>query len=164
MSDLCPVLAPHYKELRKYIRKRVPSSHEADDLTQEAYVRAFGRRKHEEIQEPVRLLYCIARNLLIDRSRRAKTCPLCSSLEYQPDLPQPAALCPAMMAEVKEELALLRTAVARLPERCQAVFKLSRFEGLSHAEIATRLGITTKTVENHMGRALVACRTALAKE
>lgn len=67
------------------------------------------------------------------------------------------------MAEVRDELAVLRAAVANLPERCQQVFILSRFEGLSYAEIAERLQITTKTVENHMGRAILACRAALEK-
>lgn len=162
--DPDPPLAPHYQELRSYFRKRVSNRHEADDLTQEAYVRAFGRKKSDAIKEPVRLLYRIARNLLIDRSRRAQTRPKTAALDPEVEIPQPAALSPAMMAEVKDELAILRAAVAALPERCREVFILSRFEGLSYAEIATRLGITTKTVENHMGRAILACRAALEKE
>jgi RNA polymerase sigma factor (sigma-70 family) len=156
-------LAPHYEELRRYFRKRVSSQHEADDLTQEAYVRVFGRKKSDAIKEPIRLLYRIARNLLIDRSRRAQTRPKMASFDQETEIAQ-ATPSPAMMAQVQDELAILRAAVANLPERCQEVFILSRFEGLSYAEIATRLGITVKTVENHMGRAILACRAALEKE
>ncbi len=137
--------------------------HEADDLTQEAYIRVFGRKKDDAVKEPIRLLYRIARNLLIDRSRRAQTRPKMASFDQETDIAQ-AAPSPAMMAQVQDELAILRTAVANLPERCQEVFILSRFEGLSYAEIADRLGITVKTVENHMGRAILACRAALEKE
>lgn len=155
--------APHYEELRSYFRKRVSSRHEADDLTQEAYVRIYGRKKSDAIKEPIRLLYRIARNLLIDRSRRAQTRPKMASFDQEAHIAQ-ATPSPAMMAQAQDELAILREAVANLPERCQQVFILSRFEGLSYAEIADRLGITTKTVENHMGRAILACRAALEKE
>ena len=163
-SDQNSSFSPHYEELRNYFRRRVNNQHEADDLTQEAYVRAFGRKKAETIKEPVRLLYRIARNLLIDRSRRAQTRPKMESFDREGDMAQPAVLSPAMMAQVQDELAILRAAVADLPERCREVFVLSRFEGLSYAEIAARLGITTKTVENHMARAILACRAALEKE
>ncbi len=43
--------------------------------------------------------------------------------------------------------------VANLPEKCQLVFKLSREEGLSHKEIAEKLGISQKTVESHLAKA-----------
>lgn len=155
-------LAPYYEELRSYFRRRVSSRHEADDLTQEAYARAFGRKKKDVVHEPLRLLYRIARNLLIDRSRRAKARPELMSLPAEIDVAQRTA-SPALLAEVRDELAVLRATVADLSERCQEVFILSRFEGLSYAEIGERLGITTKTVENHMGRAILACRAALEK-
>lgn len=155
-------LAPHYEELRKYFRKRVSSHHDADDLTQETYLRVFGRRSGDAIKEPLRLLYRVARNLLIDRSRRAQVRPELVALPSEQEIAH-AASSPAAMAEVRDELAVLRAAVANLPEHCQQVFILSRFEGLSYAEIAERLQITTKTVENHMGRAILACRAALEK-
>ena len=55
----------------------------------------------------------------------------------------------------------LTDTVERLPEKCRLVFKLSRSEGLSHKEIASRLGIAKKTVESHLSRALSSLRSAL---
>jgi RNA polymerase sigma-70 factor (ECF subfamily) len=64
---------------------------------------------------------------------------------------------------VAEELArALERAVGELPPRCREVFTLSRAGGLSYAEIAERLGISVKTVEAQMGRALRALRVELA--
>lgn len=51
--------------------------------------------------------------------------------------------------------------VESLPDKCQMVFKLSRNEQLSHKEIAEQLGISTKTVENHITNALKVLRDSL---
>ena len=55
----------------------------------------------------------------------------------------------------------LREALNELPEQCRTVFQLSRFEDMKYREIAERLGISIKTVENHMGKALKLLRTKL---
>lgn len=61
-----------------------------------------------------------------------------------------------------EELkAKLERLVAKLPEKCQLVYKLSRDEGLSQKEIAKQLDITEKTVEAHLTRALKVLRSGL---
>lgn len=49
-----------------------------------------------------------------------------------------------------------------MPEQCRRAFELSRFEELSYKEIADRLGIATKTVENQIGKALRILRTELS--
>ena len=61
----------------------------------------------------------------------------------------------------KELVAQIDTVVKLLPPKCQNVYKLSRYEQLSHKEIAKQLNISTKTVENHISFALRALRNAL---
>ena len=51
----------------------------------------------------------------------------------------------------------------RLPEQCRTIFQLSRFEELRYREIADKLGISVKTVENQMGKALRIMREELAE-
>jgi RNA polymerase sigma-70 factor (ECF subfamily) len=62
-----------------------------------------------------------------------------------------------------EALAAIRAAIVELPERTREVFLLNRDAGLSYREVAMRLGITVKTVEFHMGRALASLREQLAE-
>jgi RNA polymerase sigma-70 factor (ECF subfamily) len=61
----------------------------------------------------------------------------------------------------KELEVQLTRAMNELPEQCRTVFQLSRFEELRYREIADHLGISVKTVENHMGKALKILRTKL---
>ena len=56
---------------------------------------------------------------------------------------------------------LVAEGIEMLPEKCRIVFNLSRQEGLSYAQIAEELQISTKTVEAHMGTALKKLRTFL---
>lgn len=56
----------------------------------------------------------------------------------------------------------VRRAVAELPDRCREVFELSRFRGLKYSEIASALGISVKTVEAQMSKALRILREELA--
>jgi RNA polymerase sigma-70 factor (ECF subfamily) len=55
----------------------------------------------------------------------------------------------------------LRKALNELPEQCRIIFQLSRFEELRYREIAEKLGISVKTVENQMGKALKLLRVKL---
>ena len=57
----------------------------------------------------------------------------------------------------------IRSVIDSLPEKCREIFELNRFEGLKYAEIAMRLDISVKTVENQMSKALRVLREELGK-
>ena len=63
--------------------------------------------------------------------------------------------------EHRELLSQISSIVNNLSEKCKVVYKLSREEQLSHKEIASQLDISTKTVENHLNKALRQLRTSL---
>lgn len=65
-------------------------------------------------------------------------------------------------AEAGELEQRFQRALEKLPERCRAIFQLSRFSGLKYREIADQLGLSVKTVEAHMGKALKLLRQKLA--
>jgi RNA polymerase sigma-70 factor (ECF subfamily) len=64
-------------------------------------------------------------------------------------------------AELMDLKQKLQQAMNELPEKCRTIFQLSRFEELKYQEIADRLGISVKTVENQMGKALKVLRLKL---
>jgi len=55
----------------------------------------------------------------------------------------------------------IREAIDTLPEKCREIFELSRFEGMKYADIADKLNISVKTVENQMSKALKVLRKKL---
>ena len=57
----------------------------------------------------------------------------------------------------------IREALESLPEQCRTIFQLSRFEDLKYREIADRLQLSVKTVENQMGKALRIMRAKLVE-
>jgi len=63
--------------------------------------------------------------------------------------------------EHRELLSQINSIVDKLSEKCKVVYKLSREDQLSHKEIASRLDISTKTVENHLNKALRQLRISL---
>ena len=63
--------------------------------------------------------------------------------------------------ELNELKTLLNSEVSLLPERCRQVYKMSRDEYKSNKEIATQLGISEKTVENQITKALKKLRTMI---
>ena len=55
----------------------------------------------------------------------------------------------------------LQAALDQLPERCRLIFVMKRLEGMSHQEISAELGISPKTIENQITKALKALKEAL---
>ena len=70
---------------------------------------------------------------------------------------------PQQHLEAADLKRILHIAVESLPDRCRQVFALSRFEDLTHREIAERLDISVKTIENQMTKALRVIRAVLAQ-
>src|SRR5262249_57444192 len=63
-----------------------------------------------------------------------------------------------------QELERLQAIVARLPARCRRAFELRKFQGLSHREVAEHMGLSEKTIENHLTRALAAIAAAWSSD
>jgi RNA polymerase sigma-70 factor (ECF subfamily) len=69
----------------------------------------------------------------------------------------------ATESRVRALEARLESALRKLPEACRTIFQLSRFEELKYREIADRLGLSVKTVETQMSKALRILRVELAE-
>ena len=74
------------------------------------------------------------------------------------DLPAPAALGPEAQAASAQGMAALLATIDALPLRCREAFILHKFDGLPQAEVAAHMGISRKMVEQHIQRAMLACR------
>lgn len=133
----------------------------AEELVQDVFLGVWSRRERWTAPGGVRAyLYAAARNRALNHLRHERTARRAAeSGELVPDEGPPHADA----ATHERELATaVSTAVAALPGRCRDVFLLQRRRGLTYAQIARELGVSVKTVETQMSRALRSLRRALA--
>lgn len=134
----------------------------AKDLAQETFIRIWNYRDRlSEVQHFNAFINTLSRNLAIDHLRKKVFAT--ANEDYLVDYFSDEASTPHEKAEYKELEQLLHRAVNHLPPQMQQVFRLSRFEGLSHAEIAMRMNITRVTSKSYMVRALGSIRQYLSQ-
>lgn len=128
-----------------------------EDIIQELFIKLWNNRQSIEITVSLKAyLYASMRYAVYRQIRSgAARADIFDNLQH---LPLPAAYG---NIEYKELLSEINSVINTLPQKCKEVYKLSREEYLSHKEIASRLNISTKTVENHLTKALRQLRTSL---
>lgn len=144
--------------LNRYFRSRARGTDDPVDLVQESFLRLVGRLRSGAVGNPAGYLHSIARNLLFERSRRqaAKGAPPAHDFVAEFEIAvEPSQHCDM---EASDLIAAYRLALSKLPPRTAEVFRLHREEELSYKEIADRLGISARTVEWHVGEALLRIR------
>lgn len=147
----------------------VPQRADAEDLTQEVFVEVYeqlaGFRGEAKLSTWV---YRIAVNKCLEwqryRKRRKRFAFLTSLFgadDHAPTHDPPDYEHPGVLAERREQAAVLLRAVARLPARQQAAFTLFHLEGLPHAEIGAALELSVGAVESLLHRAKASLRQHL---
>jgi RNA polymerase sigma-70 factor, ECF subfamily len=132
----------------------------AEELVQDVMLELWRRRETLAPDGSAQAyLFQATRNRVLNHLRHLKI-----EQRSEPELLGESASAPRADAEVTEtELSVaVQDAVRSLPDRCREVFELSRVHGLKYSEIATQLGISVKTVEAQMGKALRTLRERLA--
>lgn len=149
-------ILPLEGEVRSWLRLHASSlnASDVDDLIQEAYARLW-KAKFSEVTHARAYFYTIVRNLLAEWARRARVVPMermgeIEALRIISDEPGPERRISA-----RQELERLLQIIATLPKQCRRAFQLRKFDGLSQREIASVMGITEKTVEKHLAKALL---------
>jgi RNA polymerase sigma-70 factor, ECF subfamily len=131
----------------------------AHDIVQETFVRVW--QKRSSLQPDLSFLtyiFRISRNLVLDSAKHRDV-----RRRFEGEIP------PMFSAtdnpEVTTELSILEERLSQvvnfLPDKCREIFLLSRLEGMSNAEISKQLGLSGKTVENQITRALKVLRRHL---
>jgi len=150
-------LDSYYGELVRFLTSTLGDRHLAADVAHDAYLRVLERSSQAEIQQPRAFLYRTAINLTIDLHRRnvARRGESMDALDCED--PHPAA-SPHQSLYHRQRVALVKRALDELSGVCREAFLLRKLEGLSHPEIAQRLGISRDMVEKHIVNAMKHCR------
>ena len=148
---------PHEPVLRSYLSGAFPSVRDLDDVVQESYLRVWRARLGQPIASSKAFLFTVARRVALDLARRARRSPI-SPLVDTADLhvlyDGPSA---ADLLDERQKIELLGEAIGSLPARCREIITLHKVQGLSQSEVAARLGLCAKTVENQVALGVKRC-------
>ena len=142
----------YYPGLCVYAQKLVSvPEQEAKDLVQEVFIKFWNDREKTEIRFSIRsYLFVSVKNKCFDLHRK-RTADL-KVLEITKDFDIPEESFDTYVLSELESL--FNKSLEKLPERCREVFELSRFHGLKNREIAAKLNLSEKTIENQVTKAL----------
>jgi RNA polymerase sigma-70 factor (ECF subfamily) len=146
-------------ELVRFFTRRIGSAAAAEDLVQEIYLKIQGMADPAELRSPEAYLYRLGSNLLLDRRKQERRQAARESGWVRATIgegPEPVAEEPPADEAVaaRQRLAVIVAALEDLPPQTARAFRLHKFEGLSHAEVAARLGVSKSAVEKYMIAAL----------
>lgn len=152
----------YWEMLFQYVIRVLQDEDDAGDVVQEVFITLWEQRnKLEHIDNPKAYLFTMARNraLRFIALHQNKQRFIESLSEFlQDDLYVDSVESQFSHAELESTL---MAQIERLPPRMREVFRLSRYEQLSHREIANRLHITENTVKKQVNYALKALRSGL---
>lgn len=147
-------------DLLGFLRRKV-GDFDAPDLVQDVFLRMLSYPS-ASIREPRAFLFRAAANLVVDHLRKESHRDHEDIADVSEELAA-SAPTPEDTAIGAERMERFRAALAELPPVSRHAFVLNRFDGMTHSEIAELLGISPKTVQRHIERALDHCLSRLEK-
>ncbi|KPN92339.1 RNA polymerase sigma factor [Pseudomonas nunensis] len=151
-----------YGDILHYLRKRTDNPSDAADMTQDVFTQWLDYGDRAKVEQPRAFLFQMARNLLRDHWRRQKVRHIVQA--HHEEDPEPVSEDqhdPLAGAQRLQRLEQLKGVLAELSPRRREALMLHRFEGLSQAQIAERMGISLSMVEKHIAFALLHCKQRL---
>jgi len=152
---------------RRLLQRGRSSRKDIDDLIQEGFVRLcrYQQERKASVRDPVAFLVNVVEKVHIDRVRRATlTRRIFSDEPFEEVDCVDTASSPEQDAEAHELIQRIEWRLAAANPRTREAFLLHRFGGMSYAEIAKQLSISTQAVTNHIAKALLLIDNELLRE
>ena len=160
MTDARATLLAAYLERRddlvRFFTLRLRSAAAAEDLVQDIYLRLAAVDPKAEVRNAPGYLYRLGSNLMLDRIRGERRTAARDhdwrdshrTVVGTEEVAEEPRADDAVAA--RQRLAAIVAVLRELPEQTQRVFRMHKFDGLSHAEVAQALGISRSAVEKHV--------------
>lgn len=153
----------HQSRLLLFLKARLGSATEAQDAVQTIFLRLCERSATVRDENPVALIYVMARNhatdLLRARTRQGRNYADPDRLaEVTDDAPLADRI-----AAARQDLGLITRILDELPEKCRTAFVRYKLEGIGYAEIEEELGVSESMVRKYVLRAVAHCSARFAE-
>ena len=136
--------------LVRYFGRRGVDTGDAQDLAQEVFERLSRPEVLARIERVDGYLFGTAANLAVEYFRRRQVRQAHPAADFAESLHRGEEFAPDRLLEGRQELDLIVAALNEMPERMRHIFILARLENLPRAEIALRLGISKRLVEQQI--------------
>ena len=150
----------HFSDLCNFLLIYLHSKELSEEIALEIFTYIWEKRRTLQIRATFKsFLFSSAKNKAISLYRKEQK-KMFTSIDFGQSLLQEDSSSQQLM-ENNELRDIINLAIDKLPEKSKQIYQLAWEENLSHKEIAEQLGITPKTVENHVGIALRKLRESL---
>lgn len=160
------VFRTNQNALVRFLKSRLGSECDAQDVAQDAILRLYQRRAQLFDQDLRSLLFTTARNIAIDRHKERKR----SLLDYSDlaqenlDTAMDETASPERIVAARQELVRIAQLITDLPAKCQTAFIRYKIDELEYSEIAAQMNLTESMVRKYVLRALAHCAQRLAEQ
>ena len=152
----------HRSWLLAWLQRSMACRQRAEDLSQDTFVRLLGRDRLETPREPRAFLAAVAKGLMFDHFRRtALEQAYLAELALLPEAEHPS---PETQHLILEDLKAIDRLLGKLSSKARAAFLYNRLDGMGHAEIAERLGVSVSRVRQYLAQGIRQCYVALYGE
>lgn len=148
----------HGKWLLTRLLQRLRNRADAEDVTSETFLRVLAGGHLTALKEPRAYLTTVAKSILIQQWRRRDI--ETAYLETLATLPQAVQPSPEERMLLIEALERLSVALDKLSAKARTAFLMSQLDGLTYAEIAERIGVSSSMVRQYMAQGLRCCLAA----
>jgi RNA polymerase sigma-70 factor, ECF subfamily len=155
------VFRKHYQALCNYACGILKDMDDAEEVVQSIFMKFWEQREGIEINVSLKsYLYRAVHNTCLNRLKHLKIQEV--HKQYVGNFYEENHDSATEIMDKVELENRIADALEKLPEQCRLIFKMSRFEELKYQEIADKLGLSIKTIENQIGKALRIMRVELA--
>ncbi|MXY54777.1 MAG: RNA polymerase sigma factor [Gammaproteobacteria bacterium] len=155
--------------LTRYIATFFVQREDIEDTLQQAFADALTSEieKGVAIESPKAYLFRVARNIALNKKKRQRIVFIENVGIVDDSITGKWQETSGDLGDQqysRDKLGAFGEAVATLPPQCRRVFMMQRYDGLTYKEIASRLDISTSTVEKHLAKALRRCTDYLVSK
>ena len=158
----CEIYNRYWKKIFTVAANKTGQCEEAEEIVQDIFISLWQRRHSIEITTSLNAYLAVSVKYRVIKVL-AKRYQYNKYADHSLNFISSSTNSTEELVEFEELKSRLEALVSNLPEKCRLVYRLSREQGLSQKQIAEEYGISEKTVEAHIGKALKALRTGLTQ-